>query len=298
MAQGTAVYRGYDRAALDAQYNNRGLVPDFARYFERWKSSSATVRAEAKDATLDVAYGPSGLEKLDIFPAKAQASGRPPMLVFIHGGYWRAMDKSDFTYPARSYVEAGITYVPVNYGLTPAITLDELIRQTCAAVEFLYRNPHIHGGDINRLYVSGHSAGGHLAPLVMTADWAAKGLPTDVVKGAVAISGLYDLEPIRLSYLNEGMNLDEASVRRNSPIHGVPPASRRYGPLVLSVGGDESDEFRRQQADYASAWVKSQKPATIVDAPGRNHFSVIDAFAEPQHALFRVTRDLVLSERV
>jgi arylformamidase len=297
MAQGTALYRGYDRAALDAQYNNRGLVPDFANYFERWKISSATARAGAGDAVLDVPYGPTAMEKLDIFRAAGKTPGKPPILVFIHGGYWRAMDKSDFSYPAPPYVDAGITYVSINYGLTPAVTLDELIRQARAAVEFLYRNPQVHGGDVNRLYVSGHSAGGHLAPLVMTADWPATGLPADVVKGAVAISGLYDLEPIRLSYLNEGMNLDEASVRRNSPIHGLPPANRAQGPLVLSVGGDESPEFRRQQADYAAAWRKTQRAAAIVDAPGRNHFSVIDAFADPQHALFRVTRDLVLGGR-
>jgi len=297
-AQRTAIYRGYDRAGLDAQYNNRGLVPDFAKYFERWKTASATARAQVKGALLDASYGPSGPEKLDIFPAAAKPGGKPPLLAFLHGGYWRALDKGDFSYPAQAYANSGITYVSINYGLTPSVTLDELIRQACAAVEWLYRNPQAHGSDVNRLYVSGHSAGGHLAPLIMTADWAAKGLPSDVVKGAVAISGLYDLEPIRLNYLSEGMNLDEASVRRNSPIHALPPSSRKCGPLILSVGADESPEFRRQQADYAAAWSETQQAPVIVDAPGRNHFSIVDAFAEPGHALFRATRDLMVNGHV
>ncbi len=298
MAQGPTVYRGYDRAGLDAQYNNRALVPDFARYFERWKTSSAAARAQVKGAAFDVPYGPSAAETLDIFPAPSKGGRKPPVLAFFHGGYWRALDKGDFSYPAQPYVYAGITYVSINYGLTPNVTLDELIRQARAAVRWLYRNAPAHGGDIDQLYVSGHSAGGHLAPLVMTTDWSAQGLPPDTVKGAVAISGLYDLEPIRLSYLNEGMNLDDASVRRNSPIHQVPPAHRKYGRLVLCVGGDESAEFRRQQADYAAAWAKSQAGALIVDAPGRNHFSVVDAFAAPEHALFRAARDLALGKKV
>jgi arylformamidase len=224
-------------------------------------------------------------------------SGKPPILVFFHGGYWRALDKADFSFTALPYVHAGITYIPINYGLTPGVTLDDIVRQTRAAVAWLYRNPQAHGGDIDRLYVSGHSAGGHLAPMVMTHDWAAEGLPTDLVKGAVAISGLYDLEPIRLCYLDEGMNLDAATVQRNSPIRLVPPASKRQPPLVLCVGGAENPEFLRQQADYAVAWAKTQAPATAVDASGANHFSVMDLMADPGSALFRACRDLVLGGR-
>jgi arylformamidase len=293
---GKAIYLGYDRAALDAQYNNRLRVPDFATYFARWKSRSEAARRQlgAEGARLDVAYGPSALEKLDIFPAKAAGGAKPPILVFIHGGYWRALDKADFSYTALPYVQAGITYIPINYGLTPGVSLDEIVRQAKAAMAWLYRNSQEHGGDINRLYVSGHSAGGQLAPMVLTHDWAADGLPAGLVKGAVAISGLFDLEPIRLSYLDEGMNLDAAMVRRNSPIHLAPGASKRQPPLVLCVGGAENPEFLRQQADYAVAWAKTQAPAAAVDASGANHFSVMDLMADPGSALFRACRDLVL----
>ncbi len=290
------LYRDYDRAALDLQYNNRARVPDFASYFERWKSTSAAAREAlaTAGARLDLAYGPSAAERLDVFPAAPGPGGRPPVLVFIHGGYWRALDKADFHFPAPAYVAAGITYVPINYGLTPAVSIDEILRQCRAAVAWLYRNPDAHGGDLDRLYVSGHSAGGQLGPLVMTQDWAAQGLPARLVKGTVAISGLYDLEPIRLSYLNEGMNLDAAAVHRNSPIRQVPPASRPQPPLVLCVGAAESPEFLRQQDAYAAAWARSQAPARIVEAPGANHFSVMDLFADPGSALFHACRDLVL----
>lgn len=290
-----AIYRDYDRAALDAQYNNRLRVPDFATYFARWKagSDSARDRLLAEGARLDVAYGSSPLERLDIFPAKASEGLKPPVLAFIHGGYWRALDKADFTFTAPPYVDAGITYVTINYGLVPMVSVDEILRQSRAALAWLYRNPQAHGGDIHRLYVSGHSAGGQLAPLMMTHDWKAQGLPRDLVKGAVAISGLFDLEPIRLSYLDKGMNLDAAAVRRLSPINLVPPASKRQAPLVLCVGGAESPEFLRQQEAYAEAWARSQAPATVVEAPGANHFSVMDVMADPASALFRAVRELV-----
>lgn len=303
------LYRGYDRTALDAQYNNRGLVPDYAQYLTRWTDDSAALRARltaqgagqgtgqgtAQGAKIDLAYGESGKEKLDVFPAPPGPGGKkPPVLAFLHGGYWRLLDKSDFSYPAQAYVSAGITYVSVNYGLTPAVTLDEIVRQSRAALAWLYRNSNIHGGDPDRLYVSGHSAGGQLAPIVLGTDWASQGLPGKMVKGAVAISGIYDLEPMRLSYLNEGMNLDAASVERNSPIRQVPPRTRRVGPLVLCVGGDESPEFLRQQADYAAVWAKSQAPARIVGAAGRNHFSVMDWMGEAGSPLFRACRDLAL----
>ena len=133
--------------------------------------------------------------------------------------------------------------------------------------------------------------------MALVHDWAADGLPAGLVKGAVAISGLHDLEAMRLCYLNEGMNLDDGMVRRNSPIHQVPPATRPMGPLVLSVGALESAEFQRQQADYAAAWSRSQAAAKIVPAPGANHFSIVEQFADPSTALFRATRDLVLLGR-
>jgi arylformamidase len=291
-----ALYRGYDRAALDAQYNNRARVPDYASYLARWKRDSAAARARllGQGAKLDVAYGPSPAERLDIFPAAAGPGGkRPPILAFFHGGYWRALDKADFSFPAQAYITAGITYISVNYGLTPAVTPGEIVRQVRAAAAWLHANSGVHGGDPDRLYVSGHSAGGQLAPMVLSTDWAAAGLPAGLAKGAVAISGLYDLEPIRLSYLDEGMGLNGDSVRENSPIHQVPPRNRRVGPLILCVGDEESPEYHRQQAEYARKWAETQAPPRVVAAPGLNHFSIMDQFADPAAPLFQACRTLV-----
>lgn len=289
------LYHGYDRAGLDAQYNNRLLVPNYAEHFARWKAGTEAANARFKGvAKYNLAYGPTKLETLDIYPAKPTNGARPPILVFIHGGYWRLLDKADFAFTAPAYVASGITYIPINYTLIPAVTIDDIVRQIRTAIAWLYRNPDAHGGDLDRLYVSGHSAGGQLAPMALVHDWTAEGLPADLVKGAVAISGLYDLEAMRRCYLNEGMNLDDGMVQRNSPLYQIPPASRPQHPLVLSVGALESPEFQRQQADFAAAWAKTQKPAAIVPAAGANHFSVIEQFADPSTPLFQATRDLVL----
>lgn len=292
-----AVYRGYDRQALDAQYNNRARVPNFAEYLARWKHDSALTRARmlGAGAKIDLAYGPSPAEKLDVFPAPPGPGGRkPPVLAFFHGGYWRALDKSDFSYPAQAYVNAGITYVSINYALTPDVTVGEIVRQARAALAWLYRNPEAHGGDIDRLYVSGHSAGGQLAPMVASTDWAALGLPADLIKGTVAISGLFDLEPIRLCYLDEGMALNADSVRENSPIYQIPPRNRPAGPLILCVGGEESPEYHRQQAEYAQKWARTQATARVVDAPGCTHFSIADWFGDSASPLFQACRSLAL----
>jgi arylformamidase len=293
------LYRGYDRAALDAQYNNRARVPEFAQYLARWKRDSALARARllASGARLDVAYGPKPGERMDIFPATSgPAGGKPPVLAFFHGGYWRALDKSDFSFPAQAYATAGITYVSVNYSLTPEVGIGEIVRQARAALAWLYRNPNVHGGDNGRLYVCGHSAGGQLAPMVLSTDWAAQSLPENLVKGAIAISGLFDLEPVRLCYLDEGMGLNEGLVRENSPIHQIPPANRRVGPLILCVGGKESPEYHRQQADYARKWARTQAPARVVEAPGQDHFSIADRFADAASPLFQATLGLVLGK--
>lgn len=292
-----ALYRGYDRAALDAQYNNRARVPNYAAHLARWKHDSAMTRARlaGSGAKIDLAYGPSPGERLDVFPAAAGSAGRkPPVMAFFHGGYWRALDKSDFSYPAPAYVAAGITYISINYSLTPSVELGEIVRQIRSAISWLYLNPAIHGGDTGRLYVSGHSAGGHLAPMAASTDWAAQGLPADLIKGTVAISGLYDLEPIGLCYLGEGMALNADSVRENSPIHQIPARNRPSGPMILCVGGEESPEYHRQQAEYAQKWAETQAPARIVAAPGCNHFSVADWFGDSASPLFQACRRLVL----
>jgi arylformamidase len=260
-----ALYRNYDRAGLDAQYFLRGRVPEHPEYFRRWAEDSAAVR-RARPCRLDISYDS---ERLDLFPAERAAA---PCLLFIHGGYWQALDKSDFSFLAPAFQDAGVALAVVNYTLAPKAGMDEIVRQNRAAVAWLYRNARAYGVDPERIHVAGHSAGGHLTAMVLATNWAAFGLDRNPVRGASAISGLYDLEPIRLCYLNDVLGLDAAAAERNSPLHHLP---RQSPPLILSVGTGETDEFRRQQESFAAAWRAAGLPLEIADQPGDNHFDVV-----------------------
>jgi len=273
------VFRHYDRAALDAEYNNRTKVKDTMDWMARYGAESARARAELP-MRFDVPYGPHHAERLDVFPAARPEPA--PIHVFVHGGYWHRLDKADFSFVARGLRPAGAVTVVVNYGLVPAIDMDTLVRQCRSAVAWTYKNARDFGGDPARLYVSGHSAGGHLTAMLLATDWAAFGCPADVVKGGVAISGLYDLEPIRLCYLNDVLALTPETAHRNSPVTLPRP---RAGALTLALGGDEGPEYHRQTDALAAAW--GVKPAEIMDMAGHNHFSIISELENPFSPLAR-----------
>ena len=279
------LYRGYDQAGLDAQYFLRARVTDFQAYFDDYAARSAAARRDLA-CQLDVPYGPGPSERLDIFPA---AHPKAPVHCFIHGGYWQAMDKSDFDYIATGLVPAGATVVVVNYALAPTVGMDEIVRQNRAALAWVWRHATSFGADPHRIYLSGHSAGGHLTAMLLSTDWraVAADLPADLVKGGCSLSGLYDLEPIRLCYLNEKLGLDRVTAARNSPILQLPQQS---APLILSAGDQETDEFLRQQADYAAARKARNLPVELVAAPGLHHFSVVNELIRPASALHVAVR--------
>jgi arylformamidase len=280
---GETVFFGYDRAALDREYDNRGKVPNYSEYLARYPAESARTR-DALSTRLDLHYGPGPSETLDLF---LPGSGGPaPVHVFVHGGYWRALDKADFSFVARALQPAGVLVAVINYALIPTVDMDELVRQVRASVAWLYRHAAAFGGDAERLTVSGHSAGGHLAAMLMSTDWRRfAGLPSDVVKAGCGISGLYDLEPIRFSYLNETLGLTGEMARRNSPVHLVPPVAP--GPLLLPVGALEGDEYHRQTESLAAAWRRRGLAADVMHMGGHHHFSIITELAEPGTALSR-----------
>jgi arylformamidase len=276
-----------DAAFLSREYNNRELFPDHPRHFARWTESSARARS-TMTCHLDVAYGASPGETLDIFPAR---KGDGSALLFIHGGYWRSLDKKDFSFLAPAWVDAGVSLVVVNYDLCPKVTIERIVQQMLAASAWLYRNAERYGMDEERLFVSGHSAGGHLAAMMLAALWAVfdRSLPRDLYKGALAVSGVYDLRPLtQVGWLNGDLRLDEESALKLSPAF-VPPATR--APLYLTVGGLESSEFKRQNALLAQRW----KPVLGGDVamPGRDHFTVIDGLADPANALFAGARRMM-----
>src|SRR3990172_8660894 len=188
-----------------------------------------------------------------------------PVHVFVHGGYWHRMDKRDFSFVARGLVPAGAAVCTINYALIPTVDMDELVRQCRAAIVWVHANAASFGGDPDRITVSGHSAGGHLLAVAIATHWTALGAPADVLKAGCGISGLYDLEPIRLCYLNEILGLSPEAARRHSPVHGVPA---RAGPLSLAVGGLEGREYHRQTDDLAAAWRARGLVCDVLDLPG------------------------------
>jgi arylformamidase len=278
-----AIFRHYDRAALDAEYNNRTKVKDAMDWIARYGAESARVRAELP-MQFDVPYGPHHAERLDVFPAAKP--GPAPVHVFVHGGYWHRLDKADFSFVVRGLRPAGAVTVVVDYGLIPSIDMDTLVGQCRSAVAWVHAHARDFGGDPDRLFVSGHSAGGHLTAMLLATDWAAFGRPADTLKGGVAISGLYDLEPIRLCYLNDVLALTPQAARRNSPVTLSAP---RAGALILALGGDEGPEYHRQTGDLAAAW--GVKPADVLDMAGHNHFSIVSELENPFSPLARAIQE-------
>lgn len=286
----STVYRDYDQEALDAQYNNRARVPEHEDIHAGYQARAEAV-VEEFETRLDVSYGPSAEETLDVYLPEnaAETAQGAPINVFLHGGYWFSRHKNDFRFLAQGLTRAGAVLVVVNYALVPQVNLDELVRQCRAAVAWTFANAGIFGGDHERIFVSGHSAGGQLTAMMMATDWPAfaDGLPAELIKGGCAISGIYDLEPIRLGFLQETLGFTPEQVARNSPL-GLTPATG--APLIVAVGGDESEEFLRQSETFTAAWKNKGVPCEMMVRPGINHFTILGEFADPESGLTKAVR--------
>jgi arylformamidase len=275
------VFRTYDQKALDYEYNNREKVADAAAWLARYTTESERAR-KAFPNRLDVAYGKHPGETLDVFLTMRR--GLAPVHVFIHGGYWHRLDKSDFSFVARAFQPAAATVVVINYALIPTVDMDELVRQCRAAIVWIYRNAESFGGDPDRITISGHSAGGHLVAMLMSTHWKTLDVRPDVIKAGCGISGLYDLEPIRLCYLNDVLKLSPEQARRHSPAHLVP---EHANPLLLAVGGLEGPEYHRQTEELAAAWRQRGLRCEVMDMAELNHFSIMGQLETPASELSR-----------
>ncbi len=284
-----AIYRGMDRVTLEREYDARGTVPSITPYLESYAAISAEMRASLP-CHLDVSYGPGDAETMDIFPAGPHA----PVFVFIHGGYWRLLSKDDSAFMAGVFTGAGVSVAALDYALAPAVSLDEIVRQCRSAIAWLAANGREFGIDEDRIFVGGNSAGGHLAGMLVSEGWhGAFGVRPDVIKGALAVSGLYDLAPVRLCLPNEWLKLDEEAAARNSPILHLPG---KGCPLIVSWAETETNEFKRQSRDYASSWKERGFPCLTFALAERNHFDVILDLADPESRMTRETLAMIAGE--
>jgi arylformamidase len=270
------LYRGMDRAALDAAYNNSAAVANSTALMADLRVRGDRLRSEMPQY-LDLRYGAAPRNRIDYFPAKA----RGPVLVFIHGGYWQMRAKEDFSALARGPLAHGIGVAMVGYTLAPQISLGGIVGEIRAAIRWLAERVDGYGGDANRLYVSGWSAGAHLTATV---------LDEPVVKGGLAISGIYDLEPMRWCYINDKLKLGEDEARRLSPLLNLPEASV---PLIVACGGGELPELRRQSAEFAAARERAGLRGRLVELGGHNHFTILEELASPGGALTSLVKELV-----
>ncbi len=285
------VYRDFDQQALDFQYNNQAQVADPKRYIAWYRTASEKARARVPHL-LDIAYASSPDERLDIFlPDGISKSDRRPIVVFLHGGAWRNLDLACSSFPAETFTACGALYVAIGFSCMPAaVSIDNMVAQVRAALAWLWLNIESYGGDRNRLHIVGHSSGAHLGAMALGTDWLRlHGIPSGLVRSAVLVSGIYDLEPVRLSYRNEMLKLDRAAEIRNSPCRNLPMSGP---PVLIGYGELDTAEFKRQAHEFEAVWQRSHGNAGRIVLAGLNHFETIETLVDPESSLSRATLGL------
>ncbi|MFC0772023.1 alpha/beta hydrolase [Terrimonas alba] len=265
------VYKKYNRQELDLQYNNRFHVPDFEDYLQRWEKLSSDVLEKYK-VIQNIPYGDKPRECLDIFSSPKPFS---KTLVFIHGGYWQRFDKTLFHFIAGAFAGYGITTVLINYPLAPDVTIDQIVTSCSEAIGWINKNIASFNGDADQIYIAGHSAGAHLAAMLMTVE--EKQNHKTSIKGVCALSGLFNLTPVQLSNINEVLKMDKETATRNSPVFKEPV---EQCPLLIAVGGEETNEFLDQSMELDNKWKNKNSSTQLMVLPGLNHFSILDSFCD------------------
>ncbi len=280
----TAALTGYTPEFVERGYNNRAAVPDHPRWFAWYAEKSAVARA-ALSHRADLRYGPGPKEALDLFLPVGAPRGT---FVFFHGGYWRALDKSDVSFVAAPFVAQGLAFASVNYDLCPEVTVAAIVDACRRAVAWLAREGGRHGASPARIVVGGNSAGGHLAAMLLATDPAALGLDSRTFAGAVSVSGVHDLTPLVLFSFNVDLKLDAGEALRLSPAFLSPGSG---APLLLAVGASETAEFLRQTWMQWDRWPQSRPAGATAPliVPGCDHFSILAEYADGASTLTRET---------
>lgn len=278
------VYKHYSQEELDLQYNNRYHVPDFETSLTGWETLSR--QAEKKYRVIkDIPYGSVSRESLDVIPSPTPGS---KTLIFIHGGYWQMFDKSSFHFVAGAFAKYGITTVILNYPLAPTASIDQIVLSCSKAVHWLKKNLHQLNGNPEQMYVVGHSAGGHLAAMLMIANG---NDCHSLLRGVVSISGLFNLIPIQLSRINSALQMDVATATRNSPAREEPGA---FGSLLIAVGSAETDEFKDQSRELYAHWKGRMNSIELLEIKGLNHFSILDSLHAVDSLLHKAVCDFLI----
>ena len=282
------VYKQFDQKALDTQYNNRLHVPEYADYLNRWELLSRETEQKLQ-VIKDIAYGNLQRERLDLYPSLQPQS---KTLIFIHGGYWQMLDKSMFHFIANGFHSYGVTTVLLTYPLAPEASIDQIVLSCRNAIKWLYGNINTFNGDPDEMYVAGHSAGGHLAAMLMATDWKLfnPGISANVLKGICTISGLFNLVPMYHSYVNKVLKMDMETATGNSPVMLEPLNSC---PLIVAVGDAETAEFNDQSKEFYTCWKNKGVDIELLQLPRQNHYSIAEAIVDTQSSLHQALLQLM-----
>ncbi len=280
----------WPREQLDIDYNARATVGDrFADEMRTYRETSDEVRARWLSHA-DIVYDDDSGQTLDIFGVDPAGALRPVFL-FIHGGYWRALSKYDSAMMAGMLSQEGITTAVIDYRLSPEVSLAEIVREVRAALAFLWKNGRDYGIDAECIHIGGSSAGAHLAGMLLARGWHGTfGVPEDVVKSALPMSGLFDLAPIAASFAQEWLSLDAQYTAELSPIRHVPDIGC---PTVIAWAEGEAPGFKRQSKAFAEAWSNASKATRVLEVPGRNHFDILMELRDGNTALSKALIGLV-----
>ena len=275
------VWGNFTQEELDRNYDQSSLVPNVGELMEQNAADSAKIR-EKLEVIAGVSYGPTVLERLDVFPVSQKGA---PVVIYHHGGAWTRSNKDQCSYVAPGLVAADINVLVLDFALAPTVSLDEIVRQNRAAIAWAWHNADTYGWDRNQIHSIGHSSGGHICGMMQVTDWeGVYGLPADIIKSAVPCSGMYELEPVRFSHRNTYLDLTEKAAARNSSIRHIPS----YGPpLTMAWGTGELDEFQRQSRAFAGAWEAAGHSVDTFILEELNHFQVAREMFNPERPVFR-----------